>query len=94
MLAKLFKRSAQKTDTLLLSGLQGQAHVDLLNKCLSTVPGVANVAISEADQQASVTYDTAQTNIDKLNDVIRVAGFAPAKLDDEADGNCCGGCTG
>lgn len=93
MLAKMFKRSVQKTETMRLVGLQGPESVTALDQVLSVLPGVADVAISLDDEKATITYDTAQIGVPQLQSAIEAAGYEALKPVHGEDGNCCGGCS-
>lgn len=94
MQADTLKRSSQKTETMLLVGLQGPDCAHTVDRALSTLPGVAQVSVSLADQKATITYDTAQVNVNNLQTAIKNAGFESMKPVHGEDGNCCGGCGG
>lgn len=94
MQAETLKRSSQKTETMQLLGMQGPDCADAIDRALSTVPGVAQVSVSLADQKATITYDMAQANVKHLQSAIKQAGFESLKPVHGEDGNCCGGCGG
>jgi len=93
MLARMFKRSVQKTETMQLLGLQGPESATALDQALSGLPGVSEVLVSLGDEKITVTYDTAQTDIPKLQSAIKNVGYEALKPVHGEDGNCCGGCT-
>lgn len=94
MQAETLKRSSQKTDTMQLIGLQGDASAEALSDKLITVPGISEVSIDMDTQKATITYDTAQQNFKSIQQAIQGAGFDALKPVHGEDGNCCGGCGG
>src|SRR5699024_6746864 len=93
MLAKVFRRDKQTTDTMQLIGPQGEERVQQLEQGLSSVDGVSEVAVSLDDEKLKITYNTAQTNLPTLQSAIKSTGFEALKPVHGEDGNCCGGCT-
>ncbi|MER1939906.1 MULTISPECIES: heavy-metal-associated domain-containing protein [unclassified Castellaniella] len=94
MQAETLKRSAQKTDTMRLIGLRGPECADKLDHVLSALPGVAQVSVSLADEKMTITYDTAQVSVQRLQVAVADAGYEAMKPVHGQDGNCCGGCGG
>ncbi len=94
MQAETLKRSSQKTETFRLVGLRGPACADTLDRTLAAIPGVAEVAVSLADEKASVTFDTAKVSFQRLQVAVADAGYEAMKPIHGEDGNCCGGCGG
>src|SRR5690625_784792 len=94
MQAETVRRSAQKTETMQLLGLQGSDCVATLDKAISSLDGVAEVTISMSDEKATITYDVAQTSIKRMQAAIKKAGYDSLKPVHGEDGNCCGGCGG
>lgn len=93
MLEKIFRRNKQKTNTMHIAGLQGQESVAQLEKALSSIGGVSEVAVSLGEEKIKITYDTAQITIPALQAAIKESGFEVQKPVHGEDGNCCGGCT-
>jgi len=94
MQAATLKRSAQKTATLNLIGLRGPACADAVDRALAAIPGVSQVSVSLAEQKTTVTFDTAQVSIQRLQVAVQGAGYQALDPVHGEDGNCCGGCGG
>ena len=94
MEAATLKCSSQKTATLRLVGLRGPSCADTVDRALAAVPGVSQVTVSLADEKATVTFDTAQVSVQRLQVAVADAGYEALKPVHGEDGNCCGGCGG
>ncbi|MFV0282889.1 MAG: heavy-metal-associated domain-containing protein [Castellaniella sp.] len=94
MEAATLKRSSQKTATLGLVGLRGPSCADKVDRAVSAVPGVSEVSVSLADEKVTVTFDTAQVSVQRLQVAVQDAGYEALKPVHGEDGNCCGGCGG
>ncbi|GAA0230442.1 hypothetical protein GCM10009125_19200 [Castellaniella daejeonensis] len=94
MEAASLKRSAQKTATLRLVGLRGPSCADAVDRALAAVPGVSEVTVSLADEKVTITFDTAQVSVQRLQVAVQDAGYEALKPVHGEDGNCCGGCGG
>lgn len=65
-----------RTVRIALEGLR-ESRVDLANKTLRSVPGVLNVDFRTADREVVVTIDVDRTNLKRLDQSLRDAGFTP-----------------
>ncbi|MFT0532101.1 heavy-metal-associated domain-containing protein [Castellaniella hirudinis] len=94
MQAETLKRSVQKTATMRLIGLRSQECADKLDKVLSALPGVAQASVSLADENTTITFDTAKISVQRIQVAVADAGYEALKPVHGEDGNCCGGCGG
>lgn len=94
MQAETLTRSSQKTATMRLVGLRGPSCADKLDQVLAAIPGVSEVSVSLADEKFTITFDTAQVSVQRLQVAVADAGYEALKPTHGEDGNCCGGCGG
>ncbi|WP_322995804.1 heavy-metal-associated domain-containing protein [Castellaniella sp.] len=94
MQAETLKRSSQKTATMRLVGLHSPACADKLDQVLSALPGVTQASVSLADENTTITFDTAQLSVQRIQVAVADAGYEALKPVHGEDGNCCGGCGG
>jgi mercuric ion binding protein len=70
--------AADKTVTLAVSNMDCAACPSIVKGSLEAVPGVAKVAVSYKDKTATVIYDDAKANVNKLTSATTKAGYPSA----------------
>jgi mercuric ion binding protein len=71
-------QAADRTITLAVSNMYCAACPSIVKGSLEAVPGVAKVQVSYRDQTATVTYDDAKTDVDRLTSATTNAGYPSA----------------
>jgi mercuric ion binding protein len=70
--------AADKTVTLAVSNMDCAACPSIVKGSLEAVPGVAKVAVSYKDKTATVIYDDAKADVNKLTSATTKAGYPSA----------------
>ena len=70
--------AADKTITLAVNNMDCAACPSIVKGSLEAVPGVAKVAVSFKDKTATVIYDDAKANVDRLRSATTKAGYPSA----------------
>ncbi len=63
-----------------ITGMTCDNCVRRVERALRAVPGVKQVKVDRAAARATVTFDTARTNIPALHDALLKSGYQPAAL--------------
>ncbi len=71
------------TLTLKLRGMSCASCARNIEKALKVVPGVTEVNVNFAAEQATVEYDTRKTNLEKIQDAVEAAGYSAYSLKEE-----------
>jgi periplasmic mercuric ion binding protein len=67
--------AAEKTVTLAVRNMYCAACPSIVKGSLEAVPGVAKVAVSYKDKTATVVYDDAEADVDRLTSATTKAGY-------------------
>ena len=70
--------AADRTITLSVKNMDCAACPSIVKASLQAVPGVANVAVSFREKTATITYDDAKADVDKLTSATTKAGYPSA----------------
>jgi len=70
--------AGDKTVTLAVNNMDCAACPSIVKGSLEAVPGVAKVAVSFKDKTATVIYDDAKANVDRLRSATTKAGYPSA----------------
>ena len=70
--------AGDKTVTLAVNNMDCAACPSIVKGSLEAVPGVAKVAVSFKDKTATVIYDDAKANVDRLTSATTKAGYPSA----------------
>ena len=70
--------AADKTITLAVNNMDCAACPSIVKGSLEAVPGVAKVAVSFKDKTATVIYDDAKADVNKLTSATTKAGYPSA----------------
>jgi Cu+-exporting ATPase len=71
------------TLTLKLRGMSCAGCARNIEKAIKVVPGVTEVNVNFAAEQATVEYDTRKTNLEKIQDAVEAAGYSAYSLKEE-----------
>lgn len=71
------------TLTLKLRGMSCAGCARSIEKAIKVVPGVTEVNVNFAAEQATVEYDTRKTNLEKIQDAVEAAGYSAYSLKEE-----------
>jgi len=58
-----------------IRGMTCASCVNHVERALQSVPGISNVSVNLATETISLDYDSHQTNVDRLSQAIREAGY-------------------
>lgn len=58
-----------------VDGMQCDACASRLHKALSSQPGVEDVSVSFTERRARIVFETSVSNLNRLDEAIRAAGF-------------------
>ncbi|UVI29403.1 heavy metal translocating P-type ATPase [Paenibacillus spongiae] len=86
--------NASKQTTLQLTGMTCAACANRIEKGLSKMEGVVNANVNFALEKASITYDPAVVNRDRMEETIKKLGYGTAKevVDFTLEGMTCAAC--
>ena len=70
--------AADRTITLSVKNMDCAACPSIVKASLQAVPGVASVAVSYKDRTATITYDDAKSDVNKLTSATTKAGYPSA----------------
>lgn len=95
MLKEAIEKSGYKTEsheekesgrvTLIISGMESQHCVGIIEKTLLKLPGVSKVKVNLATQKAEVDYNPVEVNIDKMISAVKNAGYSARRTDREKE---------
>ncbi len=71
------------TLTLKLRGMSCAGCARNIEKAIKVVPGMTEVSVNFAAEQATVEYDTRKTNLEKIQDAVEAAGYSAYSLKEE-----------
>jgi len=68
-----------------ITGMESQHCVNIVEKTLQNLPGVAKVKVNLATEKAEVEYDSSKTSIDAMISAVKNAGYGASRLDIEKE---------